>query len=261
MSEGGRELRCRAPVPAQQVQHEFPSGGLSPDLCTHSSLTRGSQARRPATCARTSCARHIRAPDPQLLLCGPDPSDATSYRPSHTRAPPNRRPAVPRSPAAAHRKPAAGTDPQHHALLLARGPRSPPFTTMTAAVMHQYQASAAGPAGFADPLDGGDDGDSDAPPLLLVTTVDIGNGEQGRIELRVGDHPVDVARAFCLRHGLPDSIVLPLAQHLEENLAENAAAAAAAGTPLPGYADSDGGQVRRVGCLGSAVSSWAESRG
>ncbi|PSC72051.1 expressed ef-hand domain-containing [Micractinium conductrix] len=113
---------------------------------------------------------------------------------------------------------------------------------MTAAVMHQYQASAAGPAGFADPLDGGDDGDSDAPPLLLVTTVDIGNGEQGRIELRVGDHPVDVARAFCLRHGLPDSIVLPLAQHLEENLAENAAAAAAAGTPLPGYADSDGGQ-------------------
>jgi len=73
----------------------------------------------------------------------------------------------------------------------------------------------------------------DGRPTLLVTTVDIGEGRQGRIELRLGDDPVDVARAFCNRHGLPETIVLPLAQHLEDNLAENAAAAAA-------EADSDG---------------------
>ena len=65
-------------------------------------------------------------------------------------------------------------------------------------------------------------------PTVLVTTVDIGEGQAGRIELRLGDDPIDVARAFCLRHGLPDTIVLPLAQHLEDNLAEGAAAEAAA---------------------------------
>lgn len=73
----------------------------------------------------------------------------------------------------------------------------------------------------------------DARPTLLVTTVDIGEGRAGRIEVCVGDDPVDVARAFCARHGLPEAIVLPLAAHLEENLAGSAA-----GTPLRGGSDS-----------------------
>lgn len=67
--------------------------------------------------------------------------------------------------------------------------------------------------------------DTDGRPTLLVTTVDIGEGRQGRVEVRAGDDPVDVARAFCARHGLPEAIVLPLAQHLEDNLAESLAGA------------------------------------
>jgi hypothetical protein len=80
---------------------------------------------------------------------------------------------------------------------------------------------------------------------LLVTTVDIGEGRAGRIEVCLGDDSIDVATAFCARHGLPEAIVLPLAQHLEENLAENEAAAAeAAGTPDSGrYAVQSGVQV------------------
>lgn len=88
----------------------------------------------------------------------------------------------------------------------------------------------------------------DTRPTLLVTTVDIGEGKAGRIELRLGDDPVDVARAFCARHNLPDTIVLPLAQHLEENLAETAAAAAAAFAHGNGtqYAGESELEVRRV---------------
>ena len=89
-----------------------------------------------------------------------------------------------------------------------------------AAAMHGAGAVAPGPAAARAPP-------ADARPTLLVTTVDIGEGRQGRIEVRVGDDPVDVARAFCQRHGLPEAIVLPLAQHLEEKLADSAAAAAA----------------------------------
>lgn len=63
----------------------------------------------------------------------------------------------------------------------------------------------------------------DLRPTLLVTTVDIGEGRAGRIEVRQGDDPIDVAAAFCSRHGLPEAIVLPLAQHLEDNLAESGA--------------------------------------
>ncbi len=66
---------------------------------------------------------------------------------------------------------------------------------------------------------------TDSRPTLLVTTVDIGEGRQGRVEVRAGDNPIDVARAFCARHGLPEAIVLPLAQHLEDNLAESIAGA------------------------------------
>ncbi len=64
-------------------------------------------------------------------------------------------------------------------------------------------------------------------PVLLVTTVDIGGGRSDRIEVRRGDDPSDVARAFCTRHGLPPAIVAPLTGHLEDNLRKAAAAAAA----------------------------------
>ncbi|GLC61577.1 Glycosylphosphatidylinositol anchor attachment 1 protein [Pleodorina starrii] len=56
------------------------------------------------------------------------------------------------------------------------------------------------------------------PRVLLVTTVDVGGGTSERIEVRVGEVPEDVARAFCRRHNLPDAIAGPLAAHLEENL-------------------------------------------
>jgi hypothetical protein len=55
-------------------------------------------------------------------------------------------------------------------------------------------------------------------PLLLVTTVDIGDGKADRIEVRQGDVPLDVASAFVTKHGLPTAVVPRLAMHLEENL-------------------------------------------
>lgn len=60
-------------------------------------------------------------------------------------------------------------------------------------------------------------GDSLAP-LLLVTTVDIGDGKTDRIEVRQGDVPLEVASNFVSKHGLPTAVVPRLAMHLEENL-------------------------------------------
>jgi hypothetical protein len=57
-----------------------------------------------------------------------------------------------------------------------------------------------------------------APPLLLVTTVDIGEGRSDRIEVRQGDVPLQVAAAFVAKHALPPAVVPRLAMHLEENL-------------------------------------------
>ncbi|WIA42412.1 hypothetical protein OEZ86_008411 [Tetradesmus obliquus] len=65
-------------------------------------------------------------------------------------------------------------------------------------------------------------------PLLLVTTVDIGEGRSDRIEVRLGDVPMDVAREFVIKHGLPPAIIPRLAVHLEDNLAKVAAQKAAA---------------------------------
>lgn len=62
-----------------------------------------------------------------------------------------------------------------------------------------------------------------AAPLLLVTTVDIGEGKSDRIEVRLGDEPMEVARAFVVKHSLPPAITPRLAMHLEENLAKVAA--------------------------------------
>ncbi|KFM25825.1 hypothetical protein F751_1439 [Auxenochlorella protothecoides] len=58
----------------------------------------------------------------------------------------------------------------------------------------------------------------DPRPVLLVTTVDIGDGVTGRVEVRLGDDPEDAARAFCATNGLPESVVLPLTAHLQSNL-------------------------------------------
>lgn len=60
--------------------------------------------------------------------------------------------------------------------------------------------------------------DGGYPPLLLVTTVDIGEGKTDRIEVRQGDVPLEVAHAFVAKHNLPVAVVPRLAMHLEENL-------------------------------------------
>uniref|UniRef100_A0A7S0R6Y6 PFU domain-containing protein n=1 Tax=Chlamydomonas leiostraca TaxID=1034604 RepID=A0A7S0R6Y6_9CHLO len=54
--------------------------------------------------------------------------------------------------------------------------------------------------------------------VVLITTVDIGGGRNGKIELRKGDEPVDAARAFCQKHGLPESVIGPLTNHLLDHM-------------------------------------------
>lgn len=85
-------------------------------------------------------------------------------------------------------------------------------------------------------------------PLLLVTTVDIGDGKSDRIEVRQGDVPLEVANTFVTKHGLPTAVVPRLAMHLEENLLKVEAQRRAAvskqrqtGTeqPMPALADRD----------------------
>lgn len=61
---------------------------------------------------------------------------------------------------------------------------------------------------------------SNDQPLLLVTTVDIGEGQSDRIEVRKGDDTMGVARAFVVKHSLPQAIIPRLALHLEDNLAK-----------------------------------------
>ncbi len=48
--------------------------------------------------------------------------------------------------------------------------------------------------------------------------MDIGDGKSDTITFRKGDTAEDVAREFCGKHGLPPSIVGPLATHIMENL-------------------------------------------
>ncbi|KAF8057295.1 hypothetical protein HT031_006103 [Scenedesmus sp. PABB004] len=89
---------------------------------------------------------------------------------------------------------------------------------------------------LADKLGGGRSAAGSPPPapvappgaLLLVTTVDIGDGASDRIEVREGDVPLEVAAAFVAKHGLPEAITPRLAVHLEDNLAKVAAQKAAA---------------------------------
>lgn len=60
-------------------------------------------------------------------------------------------------------------------------------------------------------------------PTILVTTVDIGGGRNGVIEIKKGDDPEVLAARFCDMHGLPDTVVGPLTDHLLDNLRKAAA--------------------------------------
>ncbi|KAG1654590.1 hypothetical protein FOA52_008737 [Chlamydomonas sp. UWO 241] len=57
-----------------------------------------------------------------------------------------------------------------------------------------------------------------AQPTVLLTTVDIGGGRSDQLIVRRGDDPSEVARAFCVRHSLPEAVLGPLTEHLLENL-------------------------------------------
>ena len=56
-------------------------------------------------------------------------------------------------------------------------------------------------------------------PVVLLMTVEIGDGRAGHIEMREADDPEEVARAFVAVHGLEDGVTGPLAQHIRDNLA------------------------------------------
>jgi hypothetical protein len=60
--------------------------------------------------------------------------------------------------------------------------------------------------------------DTEDGAVILITTVDIGDGMSDTITFRKGDLAEDVARDFCGKHGLPPSIVGPLATHIMDNL-------------------------------------------
>jgi hypothetical protein len=71
----------------------------------------------------------------------------------------------------------------------------------------------------------GNDGPSEAAGasgrnIVLVTTVDVGDGRSKTIEMRRSDDPAIVARDFAAKNGIPASIVKQLAAHLEEHFRE-----------------------------------------
>jgi len=59
---------------------------------------------------------------------------------------------------------------------------------------------------------------SDVP--LLVTTVDIRPGVSVQLPFYQGDDPLVVAQKFCAEHGLPESVVAPLKEHIENHVRE-----------------------------------------
>ncbi|KAL3139442.1 hypothetical protein ABBQ38_003772 [Trebouxia sp. C0009 RCD-2024] len=60
--------------------------------------------------------------------------------------------------------------------------------------------------------------DSSSRQIILITTVDIGEGRTAQIKLREGDSPQDAALAFCEDHALDTGIAGPLARHIQGNL-------------------------------------------
>ena len=53
---------------------------------------------------------------------------------------------------------------------------------------------------------------------LLVMTIEIGNGRQETIHIHENDDPANLAKEFCMLHGLSSSIVVPLAQNIHHNI-------------------------------------------
>ena len=53
---------------------------------------------------------------------------------------------------------------------------------------------------------------------LLVMTIEIGNGRQETIHIHEDDDPAELAKEFCILHGLNPSIVVPLAQNIHHNI-------------------------------------------
>jgi hypothetical protein len=55
--------------------------------------------------------------------------------------------------------------------------------------------------------------------VLLIMTIDIGDGRNDLIEVRQNDKPEDLAKAFVKQHGLDPLIISPLAENIQANLA------------------------------------------
>lgn len=75
---------------------------------------------------------------------------------------------------------------------------------------------------------------------LLVTTVDIAPGVTVQLEFFAGQDPLDVSQRFCEQHGLPESVVMPLKEHIEENTEE------AEGVPSPDESQDAQGEDSRL---------------
>ena len=53
---------------------------------------------------------------------------------------------------------------------------------------------------------------------LLIMTIEIGQGRKDTIHVFEGDDPQELARAFCTKHNLSTSIVIPLTQNIMANI-------------------------------------------
>lgn len=83
---------------------------------------------------------------------------------------------------------------------------------------------------------------SELRPLILITSVEMFAGQRDTLEVRDGDEPVEVAKAFCRKHGLPDTVVGPLTQHVVDKLRvshHSACTTVTIGHALTGYSNED----------------------
>eukprot|EP00929_Paragymnodinium_shiwhaense_P114049 TRINITY_DN82365_c0_g1_i1.p1 TRINITY_DN82365_c0_g1~~TRINITY_DN82365_c0_g1_i1.p1 ORF type:complete len:789 (-),score=147.40 TRINITY_DN82365_c0_g1_i1:144-2510(-) len=64
--------------------------------------------------------------------------------------------------------------------------------------------------------------------VLLKVTVEIKGDESDTIEVRANDSAEDLAERFCAKHGLPETLIVPLANHINENVRTALAAGAIA---------------------------------
>ena len=143
----------------------------------------------------------------------------------------------------------ATTPAENHTLARARIPTMPPphwpplhfarRRTSSAAGASDAPASEVGasPAPRAEsPSRAGYAPRSSSPPLVLLTTVDVGGGRMESVTVTDGDDVVAAAAAFCGRHGLPPSVAAPLTAHLESNLASARAARGRSASASPAAA-------------------------